>query len=771
MINTIQDKSRTNRINPLPMELDNTNCSSNIETMVINASKFIQPVWPIETFIACNPLHGFESLVFEEAIAEANRLNINNHTDAKLNDVNREMIKWCATFLDEGQAAIAMPGRSDKFYNTFRVLCIDDKRLHLSIKNNIDWLKNLPEKACDAICLCLNTLKVPFIKQEAFIQELLNYLPGWSGYIKWHSSWKNDFHSINKKQVNLIDFIAIRLVITTLLWPDAWLKKSNYIANSKQNTVIKKILALETQYSESLLKKILSRRIEKETTAKTRPDAQFIFCIDIRSEPLRHCLETIGDYETFGFAGFFGLPVRHHDYNRGIVRDCCPVLLKPHYDIHEIPSIQPLSCVQRNRHTKEKINQLKQVYQDLKYSFSTAFPLAETIGAWCGMSMLLKTLAPVFSGQLLNWITEKIMPTIETQPVITRNKNDSLSGIDPKEQVFYAESVLKTMGLTDNFAKVVILCGHGSTTQNNPYASALDCGACGGNHGGSNAKILAAILNRPFVRASLYERGIIIPADTQFEAAQHDTTTDEVVIYSENNKSKIHSNLIEKIKIDLTLAQKMNSENRCKTLVNNHHKNSLYLIKKRSQDWSQTRPEWGLARNAAFIIGPRRLTKSIDLQGRCFLHSYEWNQDENSTALETIMTAPMVVAQWINTQYLFSTIDNISYGSGSKITHNLTSKIGVMQGNASDLMHGLPLQSVMKTDETLYHEPQRLLTVIYAPRQKIDPIIQRQDILKTLFFNGWVRLIAIEPELQAYELDKQGQWHLISIEEPSKYLL
>ena len=170
-----------------------------------------------------------------------------------------------------------------------------------------------------------------------------------------------------------------------------------------------------------------------------------------------------------------------------------------------------------------------------------------------------------------------------------------------------------------------------------------------------------------------------------------------------------------------------------------------------------------MARNAAFIIGPRRLTKSIDLQGRCFLHSYEWDQDENGTSLETIMTAPMVVAEWINTQYLFSTLDNVAYGSGSKITHNVTAKIGVMQGNGSDLMHGLPLQSVMMTDEESYHEPQRLLTVIYAPRTKITPIIERQEILKTLFFNGWVKLIAIEHEQnQAYELDRKGQWHLIT---------
>ena len=378
--------------------------------------------------------------------------------------------------------------------------------------------------------------------------------------------------------------------------------------------------------------------------------------------------------------------------------------------------------------------------------------------------MLARTLAPVSSAKFVSWLTEKMMPTVDTQPIVTLNKGDSLSGIAPAEQILYAEAVLRMMGLTDNFAKLVLFCGHGSTTQNNPYASALDCGACGGNHGGSNAKILAAILNRHSVRVSLSERGIIIPADTQFKAAEHNTTTDAVVIYPEHDENEVHADLIKSIQVDLIAAQTMNSDNRCKTFGMSHPKNPIHATQKRSHDWSEVRPEWGLARNAAFIIGPRRLTKSIDLQGRCFLHSYEWEQDENGTSLETIMTAPMVVAEWINTQYLFSTLDNVAYGSGSKITHNVTAKIGVMQGNGSDLMHGLPLQSVMMTDEESYHDPQRLLTVIYAPRTKINPIIERQEILKTLFYNGWVKLVAIEPEQnQAYELDRQGQWHLIPL--------
>ena len=764
MINKAINKPIQREFNTMTKRLENANVSANIQAMVSNATKFFSPVWPIETFIACNPLQGLESQPFEEALNEANRIYGENNTESKSHLVNREMIKWCSAFLDLGQGTIEMPRRSEGLYKAFRMLSIDDQRLHQGLKKNIAWLKNLPEQAETAIDVCLETLGISLENQEDFIKESLSYLPGWAGYIKWRTAWRNPSTLVDKTPVTFVDFVAIRLVITTLLWPEASLEKSNCQARAEQPLLIKKMESLEKKYSQSLLHKILSQHGKKQDGPQTRPDAQFVFCIDVRSEPFRHCLEKTGHYETFGFAGFFGLPVRIHDYNTGESIDSCPVLLKPRYDIHEIPTMHSLPCVKRNMHGKERMNRLKQAYQDLKYNFSTPFSLVETLGAWCGMSMLARTLVPVSSAQIEGWLTKKMIPTVDTQPIVTLNKGDSLSGIAPTEQVLYAEAVLRMMGLTDNFAKLVLFCGHGSTTQNNPYASALDCGACGGNHGGPNAKVLAAILNRQAVRASLYDRGIIIPVDTQFKAAEHNTTTDAVVIYAEDNENKVHSDFIKRIQADLIAAKAMNSDNRYKTFGESHSKNPIRATQKRSHDWSEVRPEWGLARNAAFIIGPRRLTKEIDLQGRSFLHSYEWEQDENGTSLETIMTAPMVVAEWINTQYLFSTLDNITYGSGSKITHNVTAKIGVMQGNGSDLMHGLPLQSVMLADDKPYHEPQRLLTVIYAPRAKITPIIERQEILKTLFFNGWVKLIAIEPEQnQAYELDRQGQWHLITL--------
>ncbi|HAT1945490.1 TPA: DUF2309 domain-containing protein, partial [Legionella pneumophila] len=500
--------------------------------------------------------------------------------------------------------------------------------------------------------------------------------------------------------------------------------------------------------------------LNKVHIKENRANAQMVFCIDVRSEPFRRCIEKLGHYETLGFAGFFGLPVSIRDYDGETIKDSCPVLLNPRFNIHEKAIAANEHCIEHHEKGKEFKNILNRVYQQLKYNFSTPFALVESLGIWCGITMLLKSCIPLFARRINKDLNEMICPSIQTQPVFELDLLDKEAGISLQEQIAYAEMALRLMGLTDNFAKLVIFCGHGSSTQNNPYASALDCGACGGNQGGKNAQLLASILNKITVRRALAENGINIPQDTLFYGAQHDTTTDEVEIYHSNVSQFIHQDILDQLRTDLNMAKHNNNLERINYL------NSIDCAEKdiarRSTDWSETRPEWGLARNAAFIVAPRQLTKNINLEGRCFLHSYDWSQDKDGALLETILTAPMVVAQWINTQYLFSTIDNVAYGSGSKITHNVAGKIGVMQGNASDLMHGLPLQSVMSHDDKSFHEPQRLLTIVYAPREIISGLVEKHDILKTLFFNEWVHLVAIDPRNHLfYQLEKTNTWTLI----------
>ncbi len=731
-----------------------------IRTMVHLAAKSIAPVWPLKTFIACNSLQGFESQPFDIALTEAQFLFKSRPLDYQ--HINRETIKWCAAYFDEGQRVIDMPVGDRDFYSAFKDLSKYDRMLHQGSKQNKQWLNQLPDNAEDAIIQCLECLQISDEEHRSFLKISLAQLSGWSGYIKWQTEWQCTPNHPDKHSNMLIDFMAVRLIITVLLHPEINFSKNTFNnENAHQHLIIDNIKKLEEEYQSHLIPSLLTEaKTIKPFTTKSA-EVQLVFCIDVRSEPFRRHLESLGSYETLGFAGFFGLPIRLHDYNTGKVTDSCPVLLKPRYDIHDCPSEKNTRTEKQHEQGKKMLNGLTEMYQQLKYNFATPFALVEALGAWCGLLMLSKTIKPMLTISTLNKWIEKIMPTVSTKPLVDMTSTDSSNGISPADQALYAEAVLRIMGLTEHFGKFVIFCGHGSSTQNNPYASGLDCGACGGHHGGGNAKVLAAILNKESIRASLALRGIHIPQDTQFLSAEHNTTTDEMLIFEENVPSLQHEKVLRLLQENLIKAKAKNAASRLNHFDVGGQVNPIEETGRRSQDWSEVRPEWGLARNAAFIIGPRKLTQALDLEGRCFLHSYDWTKDEQLTSLETILTAPMVVAEWINTQYLFSTIDNVTYGSGSKVTHNVTGKIGVMQGNASDLMHGLPLQSVKSTDALNFHQPQRLLTVIYAPRENVSMIINRQEILKTLFFNAWVHLIVIEPtENKAYQLQTTGEWYL-----------
>jgi hypothetical protein len=263
---------------------------------------------------------------------------------------------------------------------------------------------------------------------------------------------------------------------------------------------------------------------------------------------------------------------------------------------------------------------------------------------------------------------------------------------------------------------------------------------------------MAVILNKPEVRTELAERGIQIPETTVFVAGEHNTTTDEVTLFDPAGAKALHADKLARLQTALVKAGDGAADERARHLPGE-------APSSRAADWAQVRPEWALARNAGFIVGHRDLTKAFSLDGRCFLHSYDWHNDGEGKALEVILTAPMVVAQWINTQYYFSTLDPVAYGAGSKVTHNVVGGFGVMQGNASDLMTGLPLQSTWQDADTPQHEPLRLLTAVHAPVKRIEAVIQRNDILKTLFGNGWVALLAIDPESgQSLRRTRAGDW-------------
>ena len=695
---------------------------------------------------------------------------------ASLWAVNQEILPWLGAFLDEGQAAWPMPYRQRGLFSAVKALLVHDRRF----RGQRPFLRELPEDSFAALEILIDRLAFSDDHRDAYLRDHLLALPGWAAFIRWRSE-QDTYQPQADYPASLTDYLALRLLLAWLLpadeqtqppqplrvyrrlsaWAESvlapgpettaqeWAQLLQTLRQVYQRIQLGLLQAWEGDFQEELSRKLLSQA--DHPPVDHRPDAQLAFCIDVRSEPFRRQVEAAGDYETLGFAGFFGLPIAYQTV-LGKTVNSLPVLLKP---AHQLKSQAGACCAhQAAKHEKglRLITDLKQAYKSLKYNLATPFAAVEALGMVAGLITAGRNLMPQTLTKLRRKGQHLISPDIDMVPEVTPQGE---FGIPLAQQVIYAGNALRMMGLTRNFAPLVVLCGHGSETENNPYAAALDCGACGGSHGGPNAAAMARIFNQPEVRAKLGEAGILIPDDTLFVGGEHNTTTDEVRLLDLPALDAAPQAQIDDLKNGLKRAQQRNLEVRAHLLG----QTEAAKVLRKSSDWSEVRPEWGLAGNAGFVVAPRHMTEALDLKGRCFLHSYDWQQDPESSSLEVIMTAPLVVAQWINSQYFFSTVDNAAFGSGSKITHNVVGKVGVMQGNGGDLMHGLPLQSVMATDEKLYHQPLRLTALVVAPQARVQALIEKHQILQQMFFNQWVSLRVYDPEKkQLLRLRADGQW-------------
>ena len=341
-------------------------------------------------------------------------------------------------------------------------------------------------------------------------------------------------------------------------------------------------------------------------------------------------------------------------------------------------------------------------------------------------------------------------------------------GFSLDEQVNYVWTALTSIGLTRNFSRFVLLIGHGSHSENNPYESALDCGACGGSNGLVSARVLAQMANKAEVRAKLRTIGVDIPADTWFVPGLHTTTTDTVELYNLDFLPPRLLVYLERLRNGLYAASRLSAAERVPTLLPQAKTlkpaQAHRIVRVMSHDWSQVRPEWGLSGNLYFVVGRRGLTQKANLHGRSFLQSYDWQLDPKGRLLENILAGPVVVGQWINMEHYFSTVDNTHFGSGSKVYHNVAGRFGVMTGNLSDLRTGLPAQTVMRHGQP-YHEPLRLIVMIEAPLDFARRAIEAVAKVKSLVQGQWVRTIVLDPtqDMQAYVFD-DGEWqvHFVS---------
>lgn len=577
-----------------------------------------------------------------------------------------------------------------------------------------------------------------------------------------------------------------------------------------------------------------------QVNAEVREVVQGLFCIDVRCERLRRQLEALGDYETYGIAGFFGIPISFIEFGKGHETALCPAVVQPNNVVVEMPHTH----IEASHSLYELAHE---VVHDLKNTVLGPYVTVEAVGLLFGFDMVGKTFAPRAyntwrqrlesqkpplrllidkisedeARELISHLQdEMIIRAAErhfgikrealTSPMIRELREAALGqregstaftdrfDIEPASEAVFIRSLqaeyrvnpdqariqlehlakigfrhqrqaqlvgnaLRSIGLTEGFGRTVMVIGHGSTSENNPYESALDCGACGGDQGLVNARIFAAMANRREVRELLAKDGILIPDETWFIPLLHDTTTDEVLPADLDQLPPAVLTRIARIQEDLTAAGRLCALERCRELDERHvdtPETAARRVKRHALDWTQVRPEWGLSKNASFIIGARALTRDLNLDGRTFLHSYDHRLDPNGRLLEGILSGPLIVAQWINLEHYFSVVDNEGFGSGSKVVHNITGRFGVMSGNLSDLRTGLPAQTVLK-GERAYHRPMRLITLIEAPLPLVQSLLNRLYKPRELVQNGWIRLLVLDPESGRIHGFEAGGWALI----------
>ena len=755
--------------------------------------------------------------------------------------IDQQLIKWTASFIDEGMAGWSMPGRRPGFYAAWRELAQHDMSgRFLGISDFAKKIAALPEDPESAIQHSLTVLQIPEARWPDYITRVLAQLPGWTGLIRWRGLNQDDPIQ-QAAPIDVVQYLAVRLFyeqeLVALQARRKWgvegnlTKVANYLKDhgkAPDATVSPHKLALSRDawrlfhlsqllgidanslskitseqagtmlgwlddfsveqqlpvwleaYEESFRTDLLSNiKAHQGTvpTLKERPLAQAAFCIDVRSEPFRRHLEAAGAIETFGYAGFFGIPISHRSYDAEESFPLCPVLLSPGSVVYELPRAGQQEALSKYASGSRWMQLGEKLFHDMKHSPVASFLLVDVLGLFFSVALLGKTLFR----RPFHWVMKaldaffrhpfetEIRPGDEAgeQPHVRGVPEELARGYSIQQQADFIEGGLRMIGLTENFGRFVVLCGHGSTTDNNPYSAALDCGACGGRHGDPNARTFAAMANNPLVRTELLQRGIDVPQDTWFLPAKHDTTADKVSFYDEVDVPESHRDDLLKFKLACIEGGEQQALDRCKripgTPKNMTAKQAFAHVESRSFDWANSRPEWGLSGNAAFIVGRRAMTKGMNLGGRCFMHSYNALSDLEGAFLEKIMTAPLVVTEWINMQYYTSATDPWKYGSGSKVIHNVVGGVGVMYGAQSDLATGLPLQTVNDGD-VHFHEPMRLLILIEADKEIVADIISRHEVLQQFFYNGWLNLIAIDPTTTHYHrFNTDATWEPVEL--------
>ena len=746
------------------------------------------------------------------------------------------LVRFLASFTDQGFAQWTMPNRSVGIYKSFlelyEVQSFFTEPWKRELAEAIQEDKRAGRSAMDSIENSLDRLGVPSGQIDDFIESTLLALPGWSGMI-WQLETNAEWTPRPAPSGALMELLAVRLLLDRasianairellpsdrrqwlsehglsieklseclefqerkhvrqsveqrafilfqvaqlLGWPpnalvdlrpDQWQKLMNEISDfgSLERRRLFQ-LAYERNYRTQLLDALASQSLKEPRPAESI-SFQLVTCIDDREESLRRNLEEVEpQVETFGAAGFFSVPMYFRSSSDAHYIPLCPVVIKPQHFVDEIGTLSQQELQRRQAEARRVLGYASHRIH-LGSRTLAAGIVTSLLGSLASLPMVARVLAPRLTSQLRSLVSRIVRPNQATMLLIeridTQNNHQQSSLPTPKlnqgftheEMANMVQRLLGDIGLK-RFSRLVIMLGHGSGSLNNPHESAYNCGACGGGRGGPNARAFALMANDYRVRRILEQRGMIIPESCIFVGGYHNTCNDDIEYFDIDRLPPSHQMEFLDAQAKLDEARQLNARERSRRFhsapIDMSPAESLKHVEGRSEDLAQARPEYNHATNAACIVGRRDRTRGLFMDRRAFLTSYDPATDGPDTPiLMRILQAIIPVCSGISLEYYFSTVDNVGYGCGSKLPHNITSLLGVMEGAVSDLRTGLSQQMVE------IHEPMRILFVIESTPQALLSIMARNPNIDGMIRKRWVQIAVLSPDSSDIQLFENG---------------
>lgn len=728
--------------------------------------------------------------------------------------IHPPLIRLTGAYLDQGIAYWPMPLRDEGLLKASRKIMtqpLSVMRVHLS--GVYDYFLEQEAKKMDAETVVLDVLEklaVPPDQWEEYIAAELLALRGWAGMVRM---LENDVTLAPHDRVScsIMDFLALRLSYTlaalrdiagdTTTWrsfpmPSPFFDPLTHVgrffdvaqllglssttlqslSDDDFDRLDREIIACNETERRRLLHIAYERRHERRILiplAKHRampriePEsdrlaAQVVFCIDEREESIRRALEEVDpSIETVGAAGFFGVAIDYAGIDDAGGVSLCPVVVKPGHSVREV-------AVDEHAHIHEKRRWIRRAWAKItRNSFISSRTLVRgwistaCLGFLSLFPLVLRVLSPLAYGRFIKRLNRAFLPEPKTEFTYMRDDTASrdattglMHGFTIQEMTDRVAGVLGPAGLHKAHARLVVILGHGSTSLNNPYESAYCCGACGGRTGAPNARLFALIANRAAVREALREKGIVIPEDTWFLGGYHDTCSDDIEFFDVDLMPESHHGDLARVHQSLDKARMLSAHERTRRFEaaspDITPELGLHHVQERAEHIGEPRPEYGHCTNAVAYVGRREFTRGLFMDRRAFLISYDATKDPANEALGRVLGAVIPVCGGISLEYYFSTVDNEVYGSGTKLPHNVTGLVGVMNGYQGDLRTGLPVQTVE------IHEPVRILFIVESTPERLMSVIKANPELTEFVCNRWIRLATMDPDDGHMEVYRDG---------------